>query len=186
MLAGCSAGTGHDYPLPTPNTPSVSVAADSACHLGPSNRPDPTCTPGATNPDVTQATISKTICVVGWTGTIRPPTSYTSPLKTAAIVAYGYTDTRPESYEYDHLIPLELGGAPSDLKNLWPELHEQATHKDVAENVLHTQVCAGITTLDAARTKILADWGPALPSQSPAPPSQSPSMPAPATQRPVG
>lgn len=39
--------------------------------------PDPQLTPGVTNPDVTQATIDKTICVPGWTKTIRPPASYT-------------------------------------------------------------------------------------------------------------
>ncbi|MBV8598859.1 MAG: hypothetical protein JO017_08565, partial [Actinobacteria bacterium] len=33
----------------------------------------PTLTPGATNPDVTQATIGSTICVRGWTATVRPP-----------------------------------------------------------------------------------------------------------------
>jgi hypothetical protein len=37
--------------------------------------PDPACTPGALNPDVTQASIGSTICVSGWTATIRPPTA---------------------------------------------------------------------------------------------------------------
>src|SRR4051794_32216428 len=50
--------------------------------------PDPACTPGATNPDVTQGTIDATICVSGWTSTVRPPTSYTNPLKVRQIVAY--------------------------------------------------------------------------------------------------
>jgi len=34
--------------------------------------------------------------------------------------AYGFIDS-PGNYELDHLIPLELGGAPEDVKNLWPE-----------------------------------------------------------------
>src|ERR1035437_3182978 len=43
--------------------------------------PSHTLTPGALNPAVTQATIGMTICVSGWTTTVRPPTSYTTPLK---------------------------------------------------------------------------------------------------------
>jgi hypothetical protein len=29
----------------------------------------------------------------------------------------------PSNYEEDHFIPLELGGAPKNPKNLWPEPH---------------------------------------------------------------
>src|SRR5664280_1012277 len=83
--------------------------------------PDAACTPGATNPAVTQATIGSTICRSGYTATIRPPASYTDALKRQQIAAYGYTDTSPRSYEEDHLISLELGGASSDQRNLWPE-----------------------------------------------------------------
>ena len=35
----------------------------------------PALTPGALNPDVTPATIRRTICSRGWTKTVRPPTS---------------------------------------------------------------------------------------------------------------
>src|SRR5581483_3255450 len=37
--------------------------------------------PGVLDPDVTQATIHSTICVRGWTSTIRPPVEYTNELK---------------------------------------------------------------------------------------------------------
>jgi hypothetical protein len=50
--------------------------------------PNPALTPGATNPDVTQDTISTTICVPGWTKTVRPPISYTNPLKRRLIPPY--------------------------------------------------------------------------------------------------
>jgi serine protease inhibitor len=40
------------------------------------------------NPAVTQATIGSTICVMGWTDTIRPPTSYTNALKVQQIGEY--------------------------------------------------------------------------------------------------
>ena len=46
-----------------------------------SGKADVRCTPGAFNLDVTQATINSTICVSGWTSTIRPPSSYTTRLK---------------------------------------------------------------------------------------------------------
>ena len=35
--------------------------------------PDPVDTPGAINPKVTQDNIHQTICVQGWTKTVRPP-----------------------------------------------------------------------------------------------------------------
>jgi hypothetical protein len=72
--------------------------------------PDPSCQPGAINPDVTQSSIDDTICVSGWTATVRPPTSYTNALKAQQIGEYGYADTALSDYEEDHLIPLELGG----------------------------------------------------------------------------
>ena len=92
--------------------------------VGPSSLyPDPTLTPGATNPDITQATIAATICNPQWsTKTIRPPASYTNTLKKQQLGATRYVDKTPSHYEEDHLISLELGGNPSDRKNLWPEM----------------------------------------------------------------
>ena len=125
--------------------------------------PDPTCTPGAWNPDVTQSTIDSTICVSGWTSTVRPPTSYTNPLNVQQIAEYGYSDTSTSDYEEDHLIPLELGGAPKDPNNLWPEPHAAyggytSTNKDTVENRLKTAVCNGTVTLNDARNAIATDW----------------------------
>jgi hypothetical protein len=81
---------------------------------------DSSCTPGAYNPDVTQSTIHSTICVSGWTATVRPPRSYTNALKAQGVIDYGYSDTNLADYEEDHLVPLELGGAPRDPGNLGP------------------------------------------------------------------
>src|SRR5438093_2654548 len=83
--------------------------------------PDPACTPGAIDARVSQDDIGTTICVPGYTRTVRPSTAYTNDLKRKQIVEYGYADTNPADYEEDHLIPLELGGSPADTKNLWPE-----------------------------------------------------------------
>jgi hypothetical protein len=125
--------------------------------------PDPSCQPGATNPDVTQSTINKTICVSGWTSTVRPPTSYTNPLKVQQIGEYGYSDTSTADYEEDHLIPLELGGAPRDPRNLWPEPRFEAggntaADKDTVENALKKKVCAGSMSLATARNIMATDW----------------------------
>jgi hypothetical protein len=73
-------------------------------------------------PEVTETTIHETICVRGWTRTIRPSQDYTKALKRDQIRAFGYVDRRLGAYEEDHLIPLDLGGAPYDPRNLWPEL----------------------------------------------------------------
>jgi hypothetical protein len=120
--------------------------------------PDAACTPGATNPDVTQATISSAICRTGYTATIRPPASYTAALKRQQIVAYGYTYTNPRDYEEDHLIALELGGAPSDQRNLWPQPGHSPNPKDKVEDGLHQRVCASSLSLAQAQQRIASDW----------------------------
>jgi hypothetical protein len=47
-------------------------AATQQCRID-AGRADASCTPGAFDPDVTQSTIDQTICVSGWTATVRPP-----------------------------------------------------------------------------------------------------------------
>jgi len=123
--------------------------------------PDPACTPGATNLDVTQANIQSTICVSGYTATIRPPTSYTDNLKQQSIQLYGYSDTNPSDYEEDHLIALEVGGSPMSVMNLWAEPHYgtyTSTQKDGFENFLHSQVCSGQMTLAEAQHEVATNW----------------------------
>ncbi len=110
-------------------------------------------TPGVRDPDVTQATIRRTVCVAGWTRTIRPPSSYTSELKLRQMREYG--ESGPSSaYEEDHLISLELGGHPRDPRNLWPEPIARARAVDAIENRLHAQLCAGRITLARAQSEI--------------------------------
>lgn len=75
---------------------------------------------GATNPNVTQDNLKTTVCVAGYTDTIRPPVSYTNKLKLQQMVKWGLKG-KPSSYEEDHLISLVLGGSPTDPNNLWPE-----------------------------------------------------------------
>jgi hypothetical protein len=110
-------------------------------------------TPGSLNPDVTQATIGATICVRGWTKTVRPSSGYTSTLKVEQMARYGERGP-PAGYQEDHLISLELGGHPTDPRNLWPEPYPRAAEVDRIENELNAKVCSGqITLAEAQRTE---------------------------------
>jgi hypothetical protein len=118
-------------------------------------------TPGVSNPDVTQRNIRRTICKSGWTKTIRPSTSYTNKLKRQQIEEYGYADKRLSSYEEDHLISLQLGGHPTDPRNLWPEAYAGkcgARVKDVIETKLKRLVCSGKISLEEAQQAIAFNW----------------------------
>ncbi|MFC9930918.1 hypothetical protein [Streptomyces sp. NPDC127190] len=128
---------------------------------------DPTCQPGALNSAVTQSTIHSTICVSGYSTSIRPSTSYTNALKVKQIAEYGYSDTNTADYEEDHLIPLSLGGNPTSPQNLWPEPRYDtgtysATDKDTVEYKLYKAVCAGTIQLAPAQKAIATDWTTAL------------------------
>jgi hypothetical protein len=156
--------TGRTSPK-APSQPSSQTALVEARIGPPDIYPDPARTPGATNPDVTPDNIQETICDPNWsTKSIRPPVSYTNRLKAEQMQEYAHADTNPKDYEEDHLIPLEIGGNPSDPRNLWPEPYETsipdggARFKDKAENYLHKQVCAGNLTLDQAQKEIASDW----------------------------
>ncbi|MBV9178846.1 MAG: hypothetical protein JO297_17605 [Nitrososphaeraceae archaeon] len=142
-----------------PMSPS-STGIPSACHILNGVLPDPKCTPGAINLSVTQDNIKNTICVPGFSRTVRPPVSYTTPLKIKLMQSYGFTDSR-SNYELDHLVSLEIGGNPTDVRNLWPEpgYGQYNFHiKDRFENYLHNQVCNGAMSLSEAQKEIATDW----------------------------
>ncbi len=134
---------------------------NSQCHVASSNLPDPNCTPGEADPNVTQANINQTICVRGYTKTVRPPTNITSTLKKVSMQQYGFIDSS-SNYEYDHLISLELGGSPQDTRNLWPEPGASPNPKDKVENKLHSLVCSGAIQLTEAQRRIATNWTTAL------------------------
>jgi hypothetical protein len=166
LLAGCQGppDVTTQHPRFTPPVVSTDTVAPTRPAAGScqvvDGRADVRCTPGAINPDVTQATIGKTICVPGWTAKIRPPVAYTNLLKTSQMIEYGETGP-PSDFEEDHLINLGIGGAPQDPRNLFPQPRtgpRSATEKDQEETQLQRDVCAGRTTLAAAQAQILADW----------------------------
>ncbi len=52
-------------------------------------KPDDIPVEGVLNPDVTEATLAITVCVPGWTATVRPSVSYTNALKTRQLEVAG-------------------------------------------------------------------------------------------------
>jgi hypothetical protein len=182
LVGGCVTAAAQDGPVPD--------AARPAHHLF----------PGKANPAVTQANINSTICKAGWTDTIRPPTSYTTALKKIQMtVTLHYTTANPlpkvksasgtsmipnlkkckphsantQCWEEDHLISLQLGGAPRDPDNLWPEPWFgpwNARVKDALETRMKRMVCSGEVTLSEAQTAISTDWVAAYKKYVPHPP----------------
>jgi hypothetical protein len=131
---------------------------------------------------VTQANIQSTICVTGYTTTVRPPDAQTEAFKFgSAYPAYGIASGIQS--ELDHLVPLELGG-DNDAANLWPEVGPVPNAKDSVESALHHAVCAGQVSLASAQAAIAQDWETAesrlgLAAAAPVPPAPAPA-PAPA------
>ena len=166
LLMGCSTPPTGPITPTTPANPGGSITYTPPAPLTPSGDavflPNPAWQPGVTSPAVTQDNIQSTICVSGYTATVRPPISYTNALKVQQIAQYGYADTNPSDYEEDHLISLEVGGDPKDPKNLWPQPRRSepynASVKDTLENVLKGKVCSGELTLAAAQHAIATDW----------------------------
>ena len=101
--------------------------------------------PGALNPAVTQQTIQQTICVKGWTKTVRPPEEYTYEIKRSQLAARGIH--RVTGYQLDHVVALELGGAPSDPANLYTVTAAENQAKGRIEDRLRREVCDGKLTL---------------------------------------
>jgi hypothetical protein len=57
----------------------------------------------------------------------------------------------PRDYELDHIVPLDLGGAPLDLRNLMLQPWAVACNA-------HMKVCADDLTLKGAQREIATDW----------------------------
>jgi hypothetical protein len=129
-------------------------------HHGPALLPDPVATPGGT-----VTTDAQVVCVRGYAQRERnvPPEE-----KRQVYALYGvHPAVRTVNgkrvrtcCEVDHLISLELGGS-NDVKNLWPQPYlprPGARQKDVLENWLQQQFCAGRIPLAEAQKAISSDW----------------------------
>jgi len=164
LLLGIRWLTSGGAPLPS----SAVAPAGSPAPIGSTvGLPRPDLTPGAINPAATQDNLEETVCKPGWASSVRPPAAYTSALKVAQIIEYGYADKDPRHYQEDHLVPLELGGAPRDRRNIWPEPNTiiladgtaiGSKEKDDLEDAMHDQVCSGTMPLADAQLRIARDW----------------------------
>jgi hypothetical protein len=152
---------------PVPSVPESSLSKPTQMQrLGPRDiYPNPDRNPGFANPDITQENIEMTICNPHWsTRSVRPPESYTYNLKRRQIREYGYSDVKTRDYEEDHIIPLEIGGHPTDPRNLWPEPYQTsiidggAHYKDKVENYFHDEICSHRISLVDAQRMIAFDW----------------------------
>ena len=129
-----------------------------------SDLPDPSLTPGALDPEVMPSSIKESICKAGhftWTEGHMPPKSFLEKMEKEQIAAYGYPDENIKHYQMDHLIPLSLGGSPTDTKNIWPQLlisKWSARRKAYLEGILHEKVCKGEISLTQAQEEIRSNW----------------------------
>src|SRR5258708_37258786 len=100
---GCAnhVATTTNAPAPLPPAPRATAAAPRVELNLPPERPagscksangfpDASCTPGEIDTRVQQSNIKTTICVSGYTKSVRPPTTYTNALKVEQIREYGY------------------------------------------------------------------------------------------------
>ena len=93
--------------------------------------------------------------MAGWTRSVRPSARVIRRIKLRQMRAY-HLPGPPSLYQEDHLVPLGLGGAPADPRNLWPEPIRQARVSDRLENSLHRDVCAHRVTLRQGRQLVVA------------------------------
>lgn len=139
------------------------AACGAASYTEAGGLPNKKLTPGAINLAITQANIKSTICVIGWTATVRPPATYTNQLKNLQLRS-GYNlngDLNPKDYEEDHIVPLETGGNPTSTLNLFPEprnIKYSSYVKDQLENRMHQLVCSDQISLKTAQSVFLTNW----------------------------
>ena len=110
------------------------------------------------NPAVTQSTIADTNCKPGWAKRGRPSAHYTASIKSKLIRELEIPQELLVDFELDHRIPLALGGAPSDPRNLELQPWDEAGEKDAIKAYLALAVCAGQFDLEKTQRRIWRDW----------------------------
>jgi hypothetical protein len=128
--------------------------------------PDPACTPGAINPNVTVAVLKSK----GFNTHCDRNQATTAAQKSRTYIYYGIHQPvnnigKTQICELDHLVSLELGGADT-LDNIWPQCGPDSVAlrqryfrmKDKVENYLARQVKKGRMSLEEAQRGIAADW----------------------------
>ena len=69
---------------------------------------------------------------------------------------YGIPKSDWSKYEFDHLIPLGIGGS-SDIRNIWPQPKVEALEKDKVEQQVFNGMQSGKMT-QAEAVKMIWDW----------------------------
>jgi hypothetical protein len=167
--------TACDLQPPAPSSPTASATAAPSVTVSAtptpashSPSPTPTRTPspvedvlaGRTNPKVTPDTVQTTICVAGYTATIRPPYSETSKAK-AALIAREHPGDPMSAWILDHIVPLEGGGAPgsaTDLRNFMLQAPAESHVKDRLEDEMRDDICSGRVPLHTAQVAMADGW----------------------------
>ena len=82
----------------------------------------------------------------------------TQQMKQQVAAEYSVPESNWSNYEFDHLIPLCIGGN-SSVDNIWPQPHgaNESDGKNKLENDLYNQMAAGTITQRAAKQQIY-DW----------------------------
>jgi hypothetical protein len=120
--------------------------------------PDKVRTPGL----IAQRSAEK-VCTAGYSASVR---HYDPAASARLFSAYGVEGSH-EAYEDDHLVPIKLGGDPTDPRNQWPQprytARWNAALKDRLEWRLITWVCDGSregadARLEQAQSDIMSDW----------------------------
>jgi hypothetical protein len=122
--------------------------------------PDQRRTPGAYDPTITQDNIAATICNPKFVAARKPPPSWTA-VTTRRIAAVQLPDIDTGSVVLDQLVPISLGGAPKDYRNLWLQSwagQENAEKKDGLETLLNRMVCSGQLSLATAQEAVAVNW----------------------------
>lgn len=121
--------------------------------------PDASLTPGAVVPGVTVAAV----CTPGYSESVRLPRSSAEwrRIKREVYARYGLSSSQHYGHVLDHLVPIELGGAPDSVFNVWPQPYDDAKGKDYMEDALHVAVCDGRVSLTEAQRRIV-HWPTAL------------------------
>lgn len=118
--------------------------------------PNDNLTPGAIvtrDPNVT--------CATGYSRRTRMDrrTSTWRGIVRDVLAKYGIDRSERYDYEIDHRIPIALGGAPADERNIWPESWPDAHDKDRYEFAAYDAVCFKHSmTLEQAQYGFAHDW----------------------------
>ena len=122
--------------------------------------PDRRRTPGAIDPAISQANIASTICDPDFLAARSPRPSWTAAAR-RRLAGILFPGQSPENFALDQLVPISLGGAPTDARNLWLQTwtgEQSAARKDALEQELHRMVCDHRLSLISAQQMVARDW----------------------------